>query len=138
MRDGVADGDTGHGAVVVVVDDDEAVMTFMRSLLDEEGYRTVSWSRGEGAYQFIREQRPHLVVLDVWMERRDTGWLLLDRLRAHPDTRDLPVLVCSADSAGLRERAASLADARAAVMEKPFDIPEFLGAVRRLTGGDGA
>ena len=62
----------------------------MAGILSDEGYDTRVASDSDGALASIAQRRPHLVVLDVWLQgSRLDGIQVLDVLkREHPD---LPV-----------------------------------------------
>ena len=111
---------------IALVDDDSHVITLLNDLLGEAGYRTVAVADGASAPAMIAREKPDLVILDLWMEQRDSGWIVYDALRADDATAHIPVLICSADIAAVRARAASLAECGDDAIEKPFDIAELL------------
>src|SRR3712207_118788 len=69
---------------------------FLGTLLHQEGYRTDAWERGEDAHEFIRRVQPDLVILDLWLEHRDTSSMVLGMLAVDPATQHIPVIVCTA------------------------------------------
>jgi DNA-binding response OmpR family regulator len=118
--------------VIALVDDDPHIISLLHDLLTGEGYRTITVTDGVSAPAAIAHEMPDLVILDLWMERQDTGWTIYDALRTDDATARIPVLICSADIAAVHDRAAAL-DARGdAAMEKPFDIIALLASVERL------
>jgi CheY-like chemotaxis protein len=119
-----APGRSGRSVVLVVEDDADIRFTLCESL-DESGYAAVGVSDGEEAFQALRDGLdPDLVVLDLMMPRMD-GWLFLEKLRASPRHRGLPVLVASAAPDDHPPRASGW-------LPKPFHIDEFDRAVARL------
>src|SRR5438045_3576142 len=90
--------------LIAIVNDNPSFLVFMQDLLAEEGYDGVFWSVGQTAYSMIRERMPQLVVLDIRMERPDSGLLILELLRLDPKTTTIPVIVCSADIVFLRSQ----------------------------------
>ncbi len=122
---------------IAVVDDDRHIINLLHDLLGDEGYRTIAVTDGASAPAAIARERPDLVILDLWMERQDTGWAVYDALRADAATARIPVLVCSADLASLHSHAADLRARGDAAMEKPFNITEMLALVDRLLAGAG-
>jgi CheY-like chemotaxis protein len=60
-----------------------------------------------------------------------TGDDVLRQLKSDPETRDIPVIVISAD-ATTRHVQRILADGAAAYLTKPLDVDEFLATVERL------
>jgi CheY-like chemotaxis protein len=74
------------------------------------------------------------VILDLWMERQDTGWTIYGALQSDDATARIPVLVCSADITALQVHAAALDERGDAALEKPFNIVELLTLIDRLLG----
>ena len=76
----------------------------MRDLLETEGgYETVICREWEDAHRFVKEQRPSLLVLDIRIGGEERGWTILNMLTLDPDTRPIPVIVCSAAIQSLHE-----------------------------------
>ena len=84
------------------------------------------------AVDLAREHRPDLVVLDLHLPDMD-GDEVLRRLREDPATRDMPIVILSADATtGQLER---LLDAGAdGYLTKPIAVDKFLGVVDRFLG----
>ncbi len=116
---------------VLVIDDDPAFLTLMDEVLRDAGYRASSWRASRGALETLRLQRPAVIILDLWLEDATAGWRLLEALDADACLRHLPVVVCSADSAALRERAALVCPGRR-TLPKPFDLDDLLEAITAL------
>ncbi len=119
---------------IALVDDDPHIVMLLDDLFGEEGYRTLAISTGADADATIARERPDLVILDLWLEQQDTGWTIYDRLRADDVTAHIPVIICSADVATLRERATEIAARGDATIEKPFDIEALLALAADLLG----
>jgi len=119
-------------AVVAIIEDDAAVLDVMTECLTGDGYRTLPYQQGAGAYELIETERPDAVILDIRMEHPRAGLAVLQRLRRNPATVDIPVLVCTADTAFEREWERTLEECRCAVVVKPFQIADLLAAVGRL------
>jgi two-component system nitrogen regulation response regulator NtrX len=77
---------------VLVIDDEEAIRSSLRMILEYEGYRFVGAASGREGVKAVETERPDVVLLDIKMPRMD-GLEVLPLLRAeHPD---LPVIVIS-------------------------------------------
>jgi two-component system cell cycle response regulator len=114
-------------ARVLVVDDDEGIVTFVIDLLASEGHEARG-SLGEAALRLAAEWRPEVILLDLMMPGID-GFAFHQRLLADPRTRSIPVVVMSADYL-LREHRAHLP--AQGFLAKPFDIVDLLDWVERL------
>ncbi len=121
-------------SLIAVVNDDTLFLELMHDLLTEEGYRTAIWKEGDKAYEMIKEHRPALVILDIRMERPDTGWMVLELMRLDPVTAHIPVIICSADTPRIREKEAYLREKGCDVLEKPFLLEDLIGKVRAFIG----
>jgi signal transduction histidine kinase/CheY-like chemotaxis protein len=93
----------GRGRKVLIADDDPAVVDLVRQLLEEEGWQVRGAADGQQALEQIGQERPDVLLLDLMMPVMD-GFEALRRLRADPDTRDLPVVVITAKDLSLEER----------------------------------
>lgn len=71
-----------HEQTIAIIDDNTTIVSFLQQLLDDEGYRTVSDTHGMRAHALVRRELPDLVILDLWMERQETGWDVLRQIRA--------------------------------------------------------
>ena len=79
-------------ARIVVVDDDESVSLLVQRTLEKQGHRVSAHSTGKAALEAILQDPPDLVVLDLKLPDMD-GRDLCQRVRAHPRTANLPILM---------------------------------------------
>lgn len=121
---------------ILAVDDDAAMLSLYRDLLEDEGYRVTTRSRlPEGPAELV-VLGPSLLVVDVTLGGEESGIRFLRELRAAPETAALPVVVATG-VARLRQRFGEELEAwRCGVMVKPFDIDAFVGDVRARLGGE--
>lgn len=117
---------------IAVVNNDTDFLGLMEELLRLEGYKTIICREGDRAYELMKQVQPNLIVLDIRLEHAETGWKVLECLRLDPTTTAIPVIICSADSAFLREKALSLQQLRCETLEKPFDLDMLLEKVARM------
>jgi DNA-binding NtrC family response regulator len=122
----------GATALIAVVADDRAFRQLMEDLLIEEGYHLRMRPVTEGVVAACMQERPDLLMLDLDASTRDAGVRLLHTLREEVALTDLPVIVCSADTALLREWAAPLAALKCAVVEKPFELDALLTQIATM------
>ncbi|RYY91912.1 MAG: hybrid sensor histidine kinase/response regulator, partial [Chitinophagaceae bacterium] len=79
---------------VLLADDNTDMRDYVRRLLSSH-YRVVTARDGEEAYELLQREKPQLLLSDVMMPRLD-GFGLLQKLRAHPQLKNIPVLFLSA------------------------------------------
>ncbi|HEY8291027.1 MAG TPA: response regulator [Thermomicrobiales bacterium] len=118
--------------VIVVVDNDEPFRDLLVDLLSDEGYRVVTAMTSADAIETIRQEQPALVILDLWMEAPDSGIQIIRAVRGNPLTATLPLLICSADVAGIASHAPFLKEHHVPSLNKPFDLSQLLGMIRQL------
>jgi CheY-like chemotaxis protein len=122
------------GPLIAVINDDSVFLTVIQDLLEGEGFRAVVWAGGDGAVELIKRERPALLIADLRMEKVDTGLAVLQMLRLDATTRNLPVILCSADGAWMTANAEHMRAKGYALLAKPFDLEELLALVAAAVG----
>jgi len=112
-------------ARVLVVDDTANVRALIRVNLELEGIEVHVACDGQEALDRVGEIAPDLITMDVMMPGMD-GLTAAARLKARPDTADIPIVMVTARAQASDRRAGQAAGADAYVT-KPFD-PDFLVA----------
>ena len=79
---------------ILVVDDDTDFREGLRAALEMKGYQVEEAGNGKEALERIEKKPPLLVLLDLQMPVMN-GRELLQKLRAVPDTKDVPVVIIS-------------------------------------------
>ena len=112
--------------VLVIEDNIDTVRLIGRCLLGTR-FQVHSTSDIDEAIDLAACHAPRAVILDVFMPEVD-GWECLQRLRQHPLTQDIPVLVCTI----LPERELALSLGATAYVHKPFKRQELCRILDRL------
>lgn len=118
------------GKHVVLVEDELNIIEAIRFLLTREGWTVDTHDNGTDAAQVIRSLDPDLVILDVMLPGKN-GFDILEELRGHNQTSDLPVLMLTARGQSRDREMAEKAGVNR-FMTKPFSNSEVLTAVRDL------
>lgn len=111
---------------ILVADDDADTAVLYRRYLQDHGYSVRVARDGAELSKTLDEDRPDLIILDVLMPLED-GWTILQRLKALPETADIPIIVYSV----LNQPSLALALGAAEVLRKPVQEQELVGAIRR-------
>lgn len=114
--------------VVLVVDDEPQIRTFLSLMLDDAGFSVCAAEDGAAALDLLETLRPAAIVTDLMMPRLD-GWELCRRLRAARETAAIPLVVISA-----LQSADVPGDA---FFSKPFELDALVAVLRRLTAEAG-
>ena len=77
---------------VLVVDDDQSAVAFVRAALEADKYVVIGVSDGLAGISRAREESPDLIILDVYMPRQP-GFYTLRDLKADPATKSIPVVM---------------------------------------------
>lgn len=117
-------------AKVLVVEDEEALVTLLTYNLEVEGYQVVASRSGEEAMSLIRDEQPDLVVLD-WMLPGVAGIEICRRIRAGAETKALPVIMLTARGEE-GDRLRGLSTGADDYMVKPFSVAELLARIKAL------
>lgn len=113
---------------IMVVDDDPAIVEYLTSLFQDNGYVTCSASDGSRALEVLERERPDLLTLDLEMPE-EWGPRFFSKFSRKPEFKELPVIVIS----GLP--GIHLAIRRAvATVSKPFKPEEVLAIVEQTIG----
>lgn len=84
---------------VLIIEDDSAIRSMMRNILELEGYNVFEASDGKIGIDVLRAivPIPCVVLLDLMMPGTN-GWEFLDVQRTDPSLKNVPIIVCSAYS----------------------------------------
>lgn len=115
------------GQTILTVDDDEGVITLFQRYLEKQGYKVVGMTTSEGVIETAKRLKPYAITLDVIMPGKD-GWQIIQELKSDPETRDIPVIVCSIMSEADKGLSMGVAD----YLVKPVTEQDLLDALIRL------
>ncbi len=122
-------------AHILLINDDTAFLELMQDLLEaDEGYKVSICKEWDPAYERVKKDRPDLVILDITIGGQERGWTILNLLTLDPETRPIPVIVCSAAIQSLHEHQPILDRFGICALPKPFDLEELLSTVERMIG----
>jgi len=117
---------------ILVIDDDSRNRKLVETLLRAGGHDTRSAESGKAALDAVATDPPDLILLDLMMPGMD-GFEVLQRLKAGPATRDIPIIMVTAlddDASRARLAAAGVSD----VITKPVDRWALQACVDKLLG----
>ncbi len=79
---------------VLAIDDNDDTLQLLRRYTAGTRFRLVGTSDPEQALDLAEKLSPQIIVLDVMMPEVD-GWKVMSKLRQHPLTSHIPILVCT-------------------------------------------
>ncbi len=117
-------------ATLLIVDDEPQVRKLLETLLQHEGYLTLSACSGEEALQLVAQQTPDLILLDIMMPGMD-GYEVATQLKGNPATANIPIIMLSALS-DISARVSGLETGAEEFLSKPVEHLELWLRVRNL------
>ena len=112
-----------RGSTVLVVEDNPVNRKLARNVLRSRGYRVLEADSGEEALEIARNERPHLILMDLQLPGLD-GIEATRRLKADPQTQAIPVVALSAHAHQFDEARARAAGC-AGYIQKPIRLSRF-------------
>ncbi len=113
---------------LLVVDDDPVVTVRLTGMLTAAGYQTDTAPDGRAGLEKIKTAPPDVLILDLMMPGMN-GFEVLERLRANPALRDMPVIVLTAKTLGAAEREYLQTDTRRLICKGALDEQQLLHGV---------
>jgi len=80
---------------ILIVDDEEDILSLVEYNLKKEGYRTIGVKTGEAALQLVEEETPDLIILDLMLPEMD-GLEVCRILKSNENTSDIPIIMLTA------------------------------------------
>jgi len=117
---------------ILVVNDTEVLLDMFKLLLEDAGYEVMLTDFPTQQVRDIERINPDLIILDFMFGHENLGWQMLQMLKMHTSTRNIPVIVSSAALNVVRQQQEYLKSQGVAVIYKPFDIDELLGTIKQL------
>jgi len=118
------------GELILVIEDNDNNRMLVRDVLQATGYRLIEAGNAEDGLRMAAEHRPALVLMDIQLPAM-SGTEALQRLRADPVTRAIPVIAVTA-SAMTQDRRQIMAAGFDGYQAKPISVRELLATVRQI------
>ncbi|MFC1601019.1 response regulator [Candidatus Sumerlaeota bacterium] len=129
------------GKRILVVDDEPSVVTYLETLLQDNGFETLAAGDGQEAMAVTRAERPDLVTLDITMPKK-SGIRYYRELKEDAELASTPVVVVTAVTGygGKPEEFEKFLSTRKqipppdAFVAKPIDRDKFIQTIRDALG----
>jgi len=115
---------------ILIVDDSPYIVDGLVALLKRKGFKPIAAHGGDEAISLLITNKPDLILLDIMMEPMD-GWETLEKIKANPETHDLPVLMFSAKKITpeeAQEHSLNIED----FVSKPVNPAQLLNAIKQI------
>ena len=115
---------------ILLADDSVTAQNMGRKILTDAGYDVITVNNGSAALKRVAEQKPDLIVLDVYMPGY-SGLEVCVRLKDAPETARIPILLTVGKLEPFKPEEATRVRADGFIV-KPFEASELLSALTRL------
>jgi len=115
---------------VLVVDDEIHIVHIVAIKLRNNGYEVISADNGAEALELALREKPDIVVTDYQMPVM-TGLELVEKLRQHEETKDIPVIMLTARSFAIEQEQQDALQI-SECLSKPFSPRELLGNIEDI------
>lgn len=115
---------------ILIVDDEKDIVDLIAYNLEKEGFTTAKAYDGESALQFIKKQKPDLIILDLMLPKLN-GLDVCKSVRREPDISALPIIMLTAKSDEV-DKIIGLEVGADDYVTKPFSVKELIARVRSI------
>lgn len=115
---------------ILFADDSMTAQNMGKKILSEAGYDVVAVSNGAAAVKKIAEQKPDIIILDVYMPGY-SGLEVCEKVRASLDTLKIPVLLTVGKMEPYKPEDANRVKADGVII-KPFEASDLLAIVKKF------
>ena len=115
-------------ALVMVIEDEEALALLLKYNLEKEGYEVVWEPRGNKALAEIERHCPSVILLD-WMLPEISGVEICKLVRSKPDIKNIPIIMLTAKGEE-EDKVKGLSAGADDYVTKPFSVPELMARVK--------
>ena len=122
--------------LILVVDDDPDLVEAISMKLESENYRVSKAYVGIQAWDRIKQDRPHLIILDVMMPNKN-GYQVCDELKKDPQYSNITVVLLTAVGDAVTSTKYTHMDGKTALADefipKPIDLDNLMEIVKDYT-----
>lgn len=125
--------ETAAAKTILVVDDDEVVLSYLKFALQGDGFLVQESNDAEKAFKLLEKKVPDLILLDIMLPRMD-GFTMCKTMRGNPKLAKVPVLFITAyaDQNNVHQVAEVGAQG---LIEKPIMYSELLTHIYEAMAG---
>src|SRR5258708_4852859 len=115
---------------VLAIDDDEAILMLLDSILPKEGFNVVSTPRGGTGITMAHDEKPDIIILDLGLPDIP-GMEVCRVMRQDPAIRHIPILMLTAQ-ANVQDKVKGLELESDDYLPKPFEPKELETRIRAI------
>ncbi len=116
--------------MIYLLEDDESIRKLVIYTLERSGYSADGFDRPSSFWRAMERGQPELLLLDIMLPE-ESGLSVLEKLRAAPARRNLPVIMMTAKDTEF-DRVIGLDTGADDYITKPFGMMELLARIRAV------
>lgn len=120
-------------ARILIVDDSPTEMHVLKSMLEKNGYQTITATSGEQGVEVAKAEKPDLVLMDVVMPGLN-GFQATRQLTKGTDTAAIPVIICTTKDQET-DRVWGMRQGAKDYITKPVAEGDLIGKIKSALGG---
>jgi CheY-like chemotaxis protein len=121
---------------ILIIDDDPDIVTFTKTLLEDNGYVTVTAGNGQEGFAAVEREKPDLICLDISMPER-SGVRFYRDVKENEAYKAIPVIMVTGVSEGFEKFISSRRQVPPpeGYLPKPVDKQKLLETIAKLLAG---
>ena len=123
-----------EGKKVLLVDDDNDILTSMQAAFEPTGATVEMASNGNKAVELAEKNDPDIVVLDMMLPGR-SGFLVLEKIKARKPKNAKPYVIMITGNQGGRHKMYAESLGVSEYFTKPVKMDKLISTAERLVGG---
>jgi len=118
-------------ATILVVDDDDDILTFVTNLMTNRGHTVITATDGESALSKSKEELVDIVILDINIPKKN-GFEVCRELKSHVATKKIPIIMMTAAYVSVEDAEKGSTLGADEYVSKPFFSEVMIHNVERL------
>ena len=118
---------------VLLVDDDQDILTSMQAAFEPTGAVIDTASNGNKAVELVEKNNPDLIVLDMMLPGR-SGFLVLEKVKAKKPRNSKPYVIMITGNQGARHKMYAESLGVSEYFNKPVKMDKLIATAERLLG----
>src|ERR1700753_4073306 len=121
------------GKKILLVDDDNDILTSMQAAFEPTGAVVDTASNGNKAVELVEKNQPDLVVLDMMLPGR-SGFLVLEKIKARKPRNSKPFVIMITGNQGARHKMYAESLGVSEDFNKPVKLDKLIATAEKLLG----
>jgi two-component system, cell cycle sensor histidine kinase and response regulator CckA len=116
---------------ILIVEDEENSRVLLQDILDSEGYTVISTKNGKEALDYMKKEKPDIIITDILMPEID-GFELCKHIKKNADLKSIPVVFYTATYTAKQDKEYALSLGASRFIVKPMEPDLFIREIRKI------